>query len=177
MFRAIFRVLFGFVLACFAAALTKVLFAVGPQEVTGGDPEKIATVIEWVALTATHSAIFAAPFAFLAAAITEWQAIRGLFFHTLVGVGIALAGFVAQYFGEPPGAVSIFNTYAMEAYGFTGLVGGLIYWLFAGRRAGHVDDIYQPATVPPSRPKTPASPPPSSSTSTGSTPAIPPNKA
>lgn len=171
MFRAIFRVLFGFVLACLAAALTKVLFAVGPQEVTGGDPDKIATVAEWVVLTATHSAVFAAPFAFLAAAISEWQAIRGFFFHTLVGLGIALAGFAAQYFGEAPGAASIFNTYAMEAYGATGLVGGFIYWLFAGRRAGHDDDIYQPAIQPPTRPKTPAAPPPSSSS--GTTPAIP----
>ena len=170
MFRAIFRVLFGFVLACIAAATTKVLFAVGPQEITGGDPEKIATVIEWVALTATHSAVFAAPFAFLAAAISEWQAVRGVIYHALVGIGIALAGFSAQYFGEAPGTNSIFNTYAMEAYGITGLVGGLVYWMFAGRRAGHEDDIYQPIIEPAARTKSPAAPPPSHST--GTTPAI-----
>ncbi len=170
MFRAIFRVLFGFVLACLAAALTKVLFAVGPQEVTGGDPDKIATIIEWVALTATHSAVFAAPFAFLAAAISEWQDIRGFFFHTLVGLGIALAGFAAQYFGEAPGTSSIFNSYAMQAYAATGLAGGIVYWLFAGRWAGHEDNIYQPVIDQPTRPKTPAAPPPSNST--GTTPAI-----
>ena len=89
MFRAIFRVLFGLVLACFAAAFTKVLFAVGPQEVIGGDPDKIGTIMEWIALTATHSAVFAAPFAFLAAAVSEWQAIRGIFFHAMIEIGRA----------------------------------------------------------------------------------------
>jgi drug/metabolite transporter (DMT)-like permease len=175
MFKAIFRVLFGYVMACLAAALTKVLFAVGPNEVTGGDPEKIATVIEWIALTATHSAVFAAPFTLLSAAISEWQSIRGFVYHVLVGIGIAIAGFAAQYFGEAPGTASIFNTYAIEAYAATGLVGGLFYWLFAGRRAGHQDDIYRPAITQPTRQKTPAAPPPSKST--GTTPAVPPQKA
>lgn len=148
MFRAIFRVLFGFVLACFAAGFTKVLFAVGPQDVIGGDPDKIGTIMEWIALTATHSAVFAAPFAFLAAAISEWQAIRGVFFHAIVGLGIAVAGFSAQYFGEVPASSSIFNSYAMTAFASTGLVGGIVYWLFAGRRAGSEEpDIYQPAAV------------------------------
>lgn len=175
MFRAIFRVLFGFVLACLAAGLTKVLFAVGPQEVLGGDPEKIATVFEWIALTATHTAVFAAPFAFLAAAISEWQGIRGFLFHALVGIGIALAGFAAQYFGEAPNAGSIFNNYAATAYTVTGLVGGTFYWLFTGRHAGGPgEDIYrpvpanvtaQPATpAEPQKAKSPPAPPPPAKT-------------
>ncbi len=162
MLKAIFRVLFGFVLACFAAGLTKVLFAVGPQDVIGGDPDKIGTIMEWIALTATHSAVFAAPFALLAAAISEWQAIRGIFFHAIVGLGIAVAGFSAQYFGEAPASNSIFNSYAMTAFAAAGLVGGVVYWLFAGRRAGSEEqDIYQPASaVMATEPQAPTTPPP-----------------
>lgn len=153
MFRAIFRVLFGFVLACFAAGFTKVLFAVGPQQMMAGDPDKLGTILEWVALTATHSAVFAAPFAFLSAAISEWQAIRGFLYHAIIGLGIAMAGFAAQYFGEGPVVNSIFNGYALAAYATSGLVGGIFYWIFAGRHAGPVEDIYQPLRpVPTTRP-------------------------
>jgi hypothetical protein len=173
MFRAIFRVLFGFVLACLAAGLTQVLFAVGPQEVTGGDPDKLSRILEWSALTATQSAVFAVPFALLSAAISEWQGIRGFLYHTIVGICIAMAGFGAHYFSEAPAANSIMNNYAAIAFAVTGLVAGFVYWLFAGRRAGGPDDdIYgvEPpvvtrtttsGSVPATGGRTPAAPPPS----------------
>lgn len=169
MLASIFRVLFGFVLACLAAGLTKVMFAIGPQEVLSGDPDKIATVFDWTAKIATHSAVFAAPFAFLAATISEWQGIRGVLFHTFAGIAIAMAGFAVQFLGEAPGAGSILNSYAVSAYAATGLVAGFVYWMFAGRRAGPDFDIYEPApavitsTTVPSVPRPPASPAPSKS--------------
>lgn len=149
MFRAIFRVFFGFVVACLGAGLVKVLFAIGPQEVLGGDPDRIATVGVLSTLAATHSAVFAAPFAFLAAAISEWQGIRSFFYHVLVGVAIALAGFTAEYFAEAPGAASILNSYAGGAYAAAGAVGGLLYWMLSGRRAGHPYDLYEPPVATP----------------------------
>ena len=49
-------------MACLAAGLTTVLFAVGTSDVTSGDPDRISRILELVELTATHSAVFAAPF-------------------------------------------------------------------------------------------------------------------
>ena len=169
MFSTIFRVLFGFILACFAAGLTTVLFALGPGDIASGDPDRISRMVELVALTATHTAVFAAPFALLSAAISEWQGVRSLIYHSLAGLGIATAGFAAQYFSETPGAPSVANQYPLMAYAATGLMAGLVYWLFAGRRAGDsYDDIYDPVpvsspasgSVPNTRPKTPADPAP-----------------
>lgn len=135
MFKTVFRVLSGFLLACLAAGVAQVMFAVGPQEALEGDPDRLATILTWMAHTATHSAVFAAPFAFLAAAVSEWQGIRGVVYHLLAGIGIAAAGFAAQYFAQPPDGESILNGYALAAYGATGLIGGLFYWMFAGRYA------------------------------------------
>ena len=152
MFHTIIRVLFGFLMACLAAGLTKVLFAIGPQDLLSGNPDSIAAILILTAQFATVFAIFAAVFALLATVISEWQGLRGFFFHAIVGLAIAAAGFAAQYFGEAPNGPTILNNYGAGAFAATGLVGGIVYWLFAGRRAGRVDDIYDP--VPPTAAKT-----------------------
>jgi hypothetical protein len=141
MFRALFRVLFGFILACLAAGLTKMLFAFGPDQVLEGNPDKISRFIDGMLFTATHSAVFSAPFAFIAAAISEWQTIRNWAYHALAGLAISVGGFVAQMASEPAGAPSIVNNYALTAYLTTGFIAGLTYWLFAGRTAGHSDTV------------------------------------
>lgn len=165
MFSTIFRVLSGFVLACFAAGLTTVLFAAGTSDISSGDPERMTKILELIALTATHSAVFAAPFALLSAALSEWQRLRSSFYHAFAGLGIATAGFTAQYFSETPGMESVASQYPLMAYAVTGLVAGLVYWIFAGRRAGGpFGDIYEPVTaisagygsVPSMRPRIPA---------------------
>ncbi len=148
MFSTIFRVLFGFILACFAAGLTTVLFALGTPDISSGDPDRITKMLELVALTATHSAVFAAPFALLSVAVSEWQAVRSWFYHAITGLAIATAGFAAQYFSETPGTASVANQYPLMAYAVTGLIAGLVYWIFAGRRAGKaLGDIYQPVSA------------------------------
>ena len=139
MFRALLRVLFGFVLACLAAGLTQMLFAYGPDQVLDGNPDKIAKFIDGVLFTATHSAVFAAPFAFIATAISEAQSIRNWAYHALGGLAISVAGFVAQMSSEPAGAPSIVNNYALTTFLTSGFIAGLTYWLFAGRTAGHAD--------------------------------------
>jgi hypothetical protein len=170
MLTAIVRVLFGFAMACFAAGVTKMLFAVAPRGDLSTDPDNLMRLLILSAQFATVFAIFASFFALLAAVISEWQGLRGLLFHSFVGLAIAAAGFGAQYFGEAPNSSTIFNNYAFGAYAATGLVGGFVYWLFAGRHAGSEDDIYDPVppsvTAPRKAPpapgprKTPAAPPP-----------------
>lgn len=140
MFRMLIRVLFGFILACLIAALAQVLFVITPDELVTLPAEALTTRTGQVGIlalvAATHFAIFAAPFALVVAAFAEWQAIRGWAFYVLAGLAIALAGFLAQYTSEVQGQATIVNNYALRAFLTTGFVGGLVYWLVAGRGAG-----------------------------------------
>src|SRR5690606_38127684 len=62
--------------------------------------------------------------------------LRSWLYYASVGVIIALGGFSAEYLNEVPGEPSILNNYALAAFLAAGILGGLAYWLFAGRRAG-----------------------------------------
>lgn len=138
MIASVFRVLIGFALACVAGAFVQLGFAT-PNDVLTDDADRLSWSIEQVMLAATHSAVFSAPFALVAAAIGEWQSIRSWVYYALAGVAISIAGFIALYSGETSGPNSIVNQYATIAYLCSGLVGGWIYWLLSGRVAG--DDV------------------------------------
>lgn len=135
MILSIFRVLFGFVVACLLAGVAQLAFAL-PNDILSDDVEKLMSAAELAALAATHSGVFAAPFALVAAAIGEWQSIRTWIYYALSGIAIAIAGFIALYSGEGMGQPTIVNNYALMAYLTAGLVGGLVYWGLAGRLAG-----------------------------------------
>jgi hypothetical protein len=138
MITSVLRVLIGFALACIAGALIQLGFAT-PNDVLTDDFVTLSWSFEQVLLAATHSAVFSAPFALVAAAIGEWQSIRSWVYYALAGIAIAIAGFIALYSGETNGPNSIVNQYATIAYLCSGLVGGWVYWLISGRNAG--DDI------------------------------------
>jgi hypothetical protein len=139
MILSVLRVLVGFVLACCAAGIVQIGFA-APNTLFTDDVGKLSDAAIPVLLTATHSAVFSAPFALVAAAIGEWQSIRGIVFYVLSGIAIAVAGFIALFSGEAAGPRSIVNQYAVFAYLSAGLAGGLVYWLCAGRFAGDPED-------------------------------------
>jgi hypothetical protein len=109
MFSAMLRILFGFIVACLIAGVATVAFVVTPADIAGlsGDArwERLGSAGVLSLLAATHSAIFAFPFALIAIAVAEWQAVRSWLYYVIVGLTI-------------------------------GFVGGLAYWLFAGRLAG-----------------------------------------
>jgi hypothetical protein len=158
MLLRILRVLFGFLVACLAAGLTIVLFVYTPAELAtsdiGGDRWAEAGLLALAA--ATHSAIFAAPFALIAAVIAEWRAVRSWTYYALAGIVITAIGFLAQYSSEASGDISIFNNYATLAFLATGFAAGLAYWLVAGRWAGAPDSADREEI---SRPMRPARPP------------------
>jgi hypothetical protein len=135
MIKSVLRVLVAFALACIAGALIQLVFA-APNDVITDDPDKLSWSLEQVLLAATHAAVFSAPFALVAAAIGEWQSIRSWVYYALAGIAISIAGFIAVYSGETGSASSIVNQYATIAYLSSGLLGGLVYWLFSGRYAG-----------------------------------------
>ena len=140
MFSRIIKVLISFLLACLAVGLTKVLFATTPSVLASLPPDeaadKLAKVVESGIFAGVQSAMFAAPFALVTAAIGEWRRLRDWVYYAASGVAIALIGFLAQYSGEAQGAPTIVNNYALGAFLTAGFVGGLVYWLFAGRLAG-----------------------------------------
>lgn len=148
MFLSILRVLFGFVVACLAAALTKVAFV---TDLATATDEQLAEAGHLALLVATHHALFGAPFALVAAAIGEWLGIRSLLYYLLAGMAISALGWVALYHGEALGQATIANQYAVAAFVLAGLFAGLVYWLLAGRWAGDAPaarDFERPKTTP-----------------------------
>ena len=136
MIMSVLRVLAGFILACLASAFIQLGFAT-PNEILTDDPNKLSWSFEQALLAATHSAVFSAPFALVAAAISEWQSIRSWVYYALAGIAIAIAGFISLYSSESGiGTTTIVNNYALAAFLCAGLVGGLVYWVIAGRNAG-----------------------------------------
>ena len=137
MIGRLFRVLCGFILACLAAGLTQVLFAYTPAELSGMLPEAAMERIGIALPVATHLAIFSAPFALIAIALSEWQGWRDWVFYAIAAIAIALVGFFAQYHSETATqGWTIVGNYPLITFLTTGFAGGLTYWLFSGRLAG-----------------------------------------
>jgi hypothetical protein len=153
MLRAITRIIIGYVLACTTAGLAMVLHVITPAELLPltGDAltDRLAETASLAALASLHIAVFALPFALIAAALGEWFAWRGLVYYMLAGLAVAATGFLTQQAGELPGQATIANAYALQAFLVAAILAGFVYWLLAGRAAG-------------SSPATPPGPPPAS---------------
>ncbi len=141
MFVGIVRFILGFVAAVLTAGFVQVLFVVGLDGVRTGGPVSIESMGLLVLLASTQSAVFAAPFAILAAIVAAWLPTRSRLYFMAAGLLIGLGGFFAQHVGES-GPNTILNRYALTAYAMSGLTAGFIYWL---------------AGVPKSRRKAPSS--------------------
>jgi hypothetical protein len=84
---------------------------------------------------APHVALFSAAFALAGVVVAESRGLRGWSYYVLVGIGIAVAGFLTQHLSEAPGQATILQNYALIAFVAAGLAGGLVYWFFSGRYA------------------------------------------
>src|SRR4051794_14300169 len=142
MIGGLFRVLFGFIVACLVAGAATVAFVITPADIAtlpaALRPDRLSSAGTLSLLAATHSAIFAAPFALIALVIAEWRCIRSWVYYATVGILIAFAGFGAEYLNEVGGQPSIVNSYAMRASLAVGFRGGIAYWLAGGRRTGGI---------------------------------------
>lgn len=140
MLRASVRILLGFIVACLVAGAVTVAFVVTPADIASlpaaARGERLASAGLLSLLAATHSAIFSFLFALIFIAVAEWYAIRSWIYYAVCGIAIAVAGFAALHSQEVEGYPTILNDYALRAYLTVGLLGGLAYWLVAGRRAG-----------------------------------------
>lgn len=129
MLIALIRFVFGFTAAMLVAGVVQVLFVAGADLLRGGagSPSSLGLLM---LLAATQSAVFAAPFAILAAIFSPSRRAPAAAYFVAVGLLIAFAGFLAQYAGET-GAETIFNRYALAAYLVSGFAAGLTYWYTA----------------------------------------------
>ncbi len=126
----------GFVAAVFAAAAFLVFLAVGPL---GWESEELPYVITGSLLVSVPMvAAFAGHLAFLPALpfmlLAEFLSLRDWLFHAIGGAVVAAATLVLLWRDgrlEPMG-----ETGMLAAIVAAGVVGGLAYWLIAGRRAG-----------------------------------------
>lgn len=159
MIGRVIRVIFGFALACLAAGLTVVLFVYSPLELMDLQGERLSEVGLMSLFAATHSAVFAAPFALIGAGFGEWQRLGSWLYYVLIAVAIAAIGFVAQFWTEATGGATIVNTYAVTAFVLTGLISGTVYWLFAGRFAADREPMELEITPPPRPAAKPNGPP------------------
>lgn len=152
--RTFVRILAGLIAAMLAAAMTVVLFALPPTELVTLEEtargERLFEIGGLVLRAATHALIFCAGFAPIVILIAEWQRLRSWPFYVIVGVVIAAGGFLAQYVSENAAQPTILNNYALVAFVTMGAVGGLVYWMLAGRHAGarrSAEEVEAPADI------------------------------
>ena len=138
--RRLLRTLSGFVAAMLAFAVSQVLFVLPLSELVAMEQaaraERVVEMGILVLRAATHSAIFSAGFALIAILVAEWQHLRDWTYYAMIGMIVSLGGFLAQYASENATQPTILNNYALIAFMTSGAVGGLVYWMFAGRNAG-----------------------------------------
>jgi hypothetical protein len=179
---AVVRVLLGFAAACVAAGFIQVLFAVTPAELVAAGEARWSAAVNWAILSSAHIFVFAAPFALISIVISEWLGIRSFAYHTIVAMGIAVAGFGLIMMMETPSEASIVNSYAMAAYLTSGFIAGFVYWVLAGRlalRGDDDDDLLvmegddRPPPAKPSEPEPTTGPPRTTGTVPATRPATP----
>ncbi len=137
--KAITRVLMGLIAAMLSAAAIMVLHVITPASFSGLSAGAVAGRLarfgDLTLLTATQQALFAVPIALIATAVTEVNRVRGWISYAVLGLVVALAGYLVQMAGESEYR-TIVNDYAFRAYLIEGFCAGFVYWLVAGRFAG-----------------------------------------
>lgn len=151
----VIRVLFGFAVACIAAAATLVLFVYTPVELAtlpaGLGADRLGEGTFFALVITPHVASFAALPTLIAVIFGERRGIAEWSYYAVVGVAIAALGFLTQHFTEAPGQTTILHNYALMAFLCAGVVGGLAYWLCSGRYARRTpaNGPRHPTTAPP----------------------------
>jgi hypothetical protein len=133
----ILMVIVAYVLACMAASIVLTIGTLAPHwgQVA---PQGLPSVVLWsvVGVSTAVIAVVAMLPSFLVIALAEGFAWRSVVLYGVLGGVLALAltygiGF-AGYGPGPDGAFA----HEREVLAASGIAGGLVYWVFAGRKAG-----------------------------------------
>jgi hypothetical protein len=133
----------GYVLACIAAALVLALGTLTPQwdeffRALGMQSPQMESAAMWLVTALAALIIFAVGFlpTLLIIIIAESFALRSIVVYGVIGAALALAmGYGLDFAGyvAAPGSELARER---EVFAASGIAGGLVYWLFAGRKAG-----------------------------------------
>ncbi|MFZ3360918.1 MAG: hypothetical protein WCA56_14135 [Xanthobacteraceae bacterium] len=143
---ALFRIVMmfvGYIWACVAASLVLALGTLAPQwndlfTSLGVQSPQVQSAAMWVIVGLGALIIFVVGFlpVLLVVVITEGFALRSIVVYGVIGGALALAmayGFNFAGYVAPP---DIDIAREREVFAAAGIAGGLVYWLFAGRKAG-----------------------------------------
>ena len=129
-------ILIGYLAAALAASAFINLIAIGLV----GTDEAPAVALRSIAFTIPFIALFIAYYGFIPALgailLAEIIGARDWLFHSLAGAAVALVVIALLWRDSGSGDILGDPRVAMAVIG-SGLVGGLVYWLVAGRTAGN----------------------------------------
>ena len=133
----LFMVFIAYVLACIAAAIVLTIGALTPQwdQIA---PNGMPSLVLWSAVGVSTAVIGVAAILpwFLIVALAEGFAWRSIIFYGVLGGVLALAlAYGIDFSGSLLGPDSIVAN-EREVIAASGISGGLVYWAFAGRKAG-----------------------------------------
>jgi hypothetical protein len=143
---ALFRIMMmfvGYVWACIAASLVLALSTLTPQwngffASFGLESPQAQSAAMWTVVGLGALVIFAVGLlpTLLVIVITEGFALRSIVVYGVIGAALALAMVYGLNFGDYIAASGGDAAREREVFAASGIAGGLVYWLFAGRRAG-----------------------------------------
>jgi hypothetical protein len=143
---ALFRIMMmfvGYVWACIAASLVLALGTLTPQwnaffASFGLQSPQAQSAAMWTVVGLGALVIFAIGLlpTLLIIVITEGFALRSVVIYGVIGGALALAMAYGLNFGDAIVAADSGAARQREVFAAAGIAGGLVYWLFAGRKAG-----------------------------------------
>jgi hypothetical protein len=143
---ALYRIMMmfaGYAAACIAASLVLALGTLGPDwnglfADLGFHSSHAQSAAMWVVVGVGAAIIFVVGFlpVALVIALTEGLALRSPVIYGVVGGLLAFAMAYGLDFAGYLAASSSDVMHEREVFAAAGIAGGLVYWLFAGRRAG-----------------------------------------
>jgi hypothetical protein len=133
----LFTVIIAYVLACIAASIVLTISTFTSEWDQFVPPDMPAAAIWWViGIVAAIIGGTALLPALVLIAITEGFAWRSIVLYGVLGGALSLAlTYGIDFAGYVRGPDSVL-AHAPEAFAASGIAGGLVYWLFAGRKAG-----------------------------------------
>lgn len=133
----LFMVMFAYILACIAASIILTVGTLAPQwdQMTS---QGLPAALLWsvVGVGTALIAIVALLPSFLVIALAEGFAWRSIVFYGVLGGVLALALTYGIDFTRYAARSGSLLAHEREVLAASGIAGGLVYWAFAGRKAG-----------------------------------------
>jgi hypothetical protein len=143
---ALFRIIMmfvGYIWACIAASLVLALGTLTPQwdfffNSLGVQSSQAQSTAMWMVVGLGALIVFIVGFlpTLLIVIIAEGFALRSIVVYGVIGAALALVMAFGLDFGGYRAPADIDIAREREVFAAAGIAGGMVYWLFAGRRAG-----------------------------------------